>query len=126
MLSKRAFTFEDVCDFDEVFFCHGVIVVCFVVEVKRLFAQVFCDLGRGRNLQTARVEQAHFPVIVSVSLVALVTDDAIDCCAAHPELAFLWCLFHSKRMAEGLILSTGFFIFLRFSFARPTAQSDGI
>ena len=85
--------FEDVCDFDVVFFCHGVILIYFVVEVKRLFAQVFCDLGRCRNLQIARVEQAHLPVIVSVSLVAFVTNDAVDCVAAHPELPFLWCFF---------------------------------
>jgi hypothetical protein len=32
-------------------------------------------------------------VIVSVSLVAFVTNDAIDCVAAHPELALLWCFF---------------------------------
>ena len=65
-------------------------------KVKRLFSQVFRDLGRGSNLQIARVEQAHFPVIMGVSLVAFVTDDAVDCCAAHPELAFLWCfIFHS-------------------------------
>jgi hypothetical protein len=70
-------------------------MIYFFQKVKRLFAQVFCDLGRCRNLQTASVEQAHLTVIVSVSLVALVTDDAIDCCAAHPELALLWCLFHS-------------------------------
>jgi hypothetical protein len=30
-----------------------------------------------------------------VSLVAFVTNDAVDCVAAHPELALLWCfLFH--------------------------------
>jgi hypothetical protein len=28
-----------------------------------------------------------------VGFVAFVTDNAIDCCAAHPELAFLWCFF---------------------------------
>jgi hypothetical protein len=31
-----------------------------------------------------------------MGLVSLVTDNAVDCVAAHPELAFLWCLvFHS-------------------------------
>jgi hypothetical protein len=28
-----------------------------------------------------------------VSLVTFVTDNAVDCVAAHPELAFLWCFF---------------------------------
>ena len=87
--------FEDVCDFDVVLFCHVVILIYFVVEVKRLFSQVFRNLVRGRNLQTASVEQAHLAMIMSVSLVAFVTNDAVDCVAAHPELAFLWCfLFH--------------------------------
>ena len=98
-----------------------------MVRFKRLFPQVFRDLGRGRNLQSARVEQAHLTMIMSVSLVAFVTDDAVDCCAAHPELAFLWCfIFHTFNLSGKLILSTGFFIFLRFSFARPKAQPDGI
>jgi hypothetical protein len=85
---------QDVSDGGELFFGHVVILLGFVVIVK-LFSQVFRDLVRGRNLQTASVEQAHLPVIMSVSLVALVTNDAVDCVAAHPELAFLWCfLFH--------------------------------
>ena len=62
-------------------------------DSKKLFPQVFCDLGRCRNLQSASVEQAHFPMIMGVGFVAFVTDNAIDCCAAHPELAFLWCFF---------------------------------
>ncbi len=72
----------------------------FVVIVK-LFSQVFCDLGRCRNLQIARVEQAHLTMMMSVGLVALVTNDAVDCVAAHPELAFLWCVFfHAFRVSE--------------------------
>jgi hypothetical protein len=36
-----------------------------------------------------------------VSLVAFVTNDAIDCVAAHPELALLWCLlFHAFNLSE--------------------------
>jgi hypothetical protein len=36
-----------------------------------------------------------------VGLVALITDDAVDCCAAHPELAFLWCVFfHVFNLSE--------------------------
>jgi hypothetical protein len=36
-----------------------------------------------------------------VGLVALITDDAVDCCAAHPELALLWCVFfHVFNLSE--------------------------
>jgi hypothetical protein len=89
-----------VSDGGELFFCHIVMMLGFVVIVK-LFSQVFCDLGRGRNLQSACVEQAHLTMMMSVGLVALITDDAVDCCAAHPELAFLWCVFfHVFNLSE--------------------------
>ena len=91
---------QDVSNGGELFFGHVVILLGFVVIVK-LFSQVFCDLGRGRNLQIACVEQAHLTMIMSVSLVTFVTDDAVDCCAAHPELALLWCFFfHAFRVSE--------------------------
>jgi hypothetical protein len=99
MLPERAFVFKDSSDFDVVLFGHIFILLGFVVIVK-LFSQVFRDLGRCRNLQIARVEQAHFPVMMSVSLVSFVTDHAVDCCTAHPELAFLWCLFHGCSMFD--------------------------
>jgi preprotein translocase subunit Sec61beta len=85
---------QDVSDGGELFFCHVMILIVFVVIVK-LFSQVFCDLVRGRNLQSVRVEQAHLAMMMSVGLVSFVTDNAIDCVATHPELALLWCfLFH--------------------------------
>jgi hypothetical protein len=97
--------------------CHVVIVVYFVVRVKRLFSQVFCDLGRGRNLQAARVEQAHLAMIMSVSLVAFVTDNAIDCIATHPELAFLWCfIFHVFKISQSRKNARDFFYFYFFIF----------
>lgn len=90
----QAFAY-DFSDCGEVLFSHVVILIDFVVSVK-LFSQVFCDLGRGCNLQSACVKQASLSVMMSMGLVSLVTDNAVDCVAAHPELAFLWCLvFHS-------------------------------
>lgn len=95
MLAKGALLLNDSGDFDVVLFSHVVILIDFVVSVK-LFSQVFCDLGRGCNLQSACVKQASLSVMMSMGLVSLVTDNAVDCVAAHPELAFLWCLvFHS-------------------------------
>jgi hypothetical protein len=95
MFAKGALVLNDSGDFDVVLFGHIFILIDFVVSVK-LFSQVFCDLGRGCNLQSARVKQASLSVMMSMGLVSFVTDNAVDCCAAHPELAFLWCLvFHS-------------------------------
>ena len=82
-------------------------------KVKRLFSQVFRNLVRGRNLQSASVEQAHLAMMMSVGLVSLVTDNAIDCCAAHPELAFLWCfLFHVSKVSQNQKNARDFFIFI--------------
>ena len=108
---------QDVSDGGELFFCHVVIVVYFVVRVKRLFSQVFCDLGRGRNLQIARVEQAHLPMIMGMGLVSFVTDNAVDCIATHPELALLWCfLFHVFKVSQNQKNARDFFIFYFFIF----------
>jgi len=105
---------QDVSDGGELFFCHVVILFVFVVIVK-LFSQVFRDLGRGRNLQIARVEQAHFTMMMSVGLIAFVTDDAVDCCAAHPELAFLWCVFfHVFNLSEWCEKSRDYFLTILF------------
>ena len=80
------------------------VIIFFVIVLRTLllfFPQVFCDLARCRNFQSACVEQAHLTMIMGVSLIAFVTNDAIDCCAAHPELAFLWCFFfHAFRVSE--------------------------
>ena len=56
------------------------------------------------------VEQAHFAVMVSVSLVAFVTNDAIDLGSDGPELAFLWCFrYHAFRVSEMREKSSDFF-----------------
>jgi hypothetical protein len=41
MLAKGALILEDSGDFDVVFFCHGLILIDFVVMVKRLFVSEF-------------------------------------------------------------------------------------
>ncbi len=48
----------------------------------------------------ARIEQGHLPVMMNVSLVAFVADDAIDFVSDCPELGFLWCLFHGRSMFD--------------------------
>ena len=115
--------FHRVSKCDEVFFCHVVILFVFVVIVK-LFSQVFRDLGRGRNLQIARVEQAHFTMMMSVGLIAFVTDDAVDCCAAHPELAFLWCVFfHVFNLSGWCEKSRDYFYFLTIFFCHTQGST---
>jgi hypothetical protein len=74
-------------------FVHVYKSIRMIEKVKRLFSQVFCDLGRCRHFQMARVEQGYLPVMVNVGLVAFVTDDAIDFVSDCPELGFLWCFF---------------------------------
>ena len=78
-----------------------MILIDFVVRVKLFlhitigYAQVVRNLAIGRNLQSASVKQSHAAMMMSMGFVAFVTNDAVDCIAAHPELAFLWCLvFH--------------------------------
>ncbi len=81
--------------------------------IVKLFSQVFCNLVRSRNLQTASVEQAHLAMMMSVGLVSFVTDNAIDCIATHPELALLWCfLFHISKVSQNQKKARDFFIFI--------------
>ena len=86
-------------------------------KVKRLFSQVFCNLGRSCNLQMARVEQGHFSMMVNVSLVAFVANDAIDFVSDCPELGFLWCfLFHVFKVSQNQKNARDFFIFIFMTF----------
>lgn len=70
-------------------------VIRFVI-VLVLLSQVFSNLRRCGNLHVTSVEQAHFTVMVSVSLVAFVANDAIDLGSDGPELALLWCFLYHK------------------------------
>lgn len=65
-------------------------------KVKRLFSQVFFDLGFAHGLQMPRVEHGHLPVVMSLDRIAIDFDDAVDFGSDGPELAFLWCfIFHA-------------------------------
>ena len=63
------------------------------------------------------VEQGHLPVMMNVSLVAFVTDDAIDFVSDCPELGFLWCfIFHIFNVSQDRENARDFFVFYFFIF----------
>jgi len=87
--------FEDVCDFDEVFFGHVVILFVFVVRVK-LFFEVCANFFGTCRAQVIQKKLSEFFVMAHNGLIAFDADDAEATCSDFPDLTFLWWfLFHS-------------------------------
>jgi hypothetical protein len=102
---------QDFCKGFVVFFCHGVILIYFVVRVK-LFFEVCANFFSTRRAQVIQKKLSEFFVMAHNGLITFDAHDAEATRSDFPDLAFLWWfLFHAFNLSEKLILSTGFFIF---------------